>query len=248
MGVGAHVGFQTGQLGEGVGRGKTRPPGNPPGDNYAAAEAVAAQLGPQALHPFFVPGQAGVGHGLAGGFGVADHGIEVVGDPLELGVEGPHEQSSFRHGRARLPAWRRAAGLPRGSGLDGLAKGQGVGDRRHSLDPFGQQGTVLGGHALEAALGTAVFVVHTGADMRYVLAGCFDEVLHRLEHAGTDRAVRKGEHAFPRDVGRQRRLVGDHLYGGARGAWARRRRLRVTGEDQWVDALVPLGDEPEHVG
>ena len=103
-----------------------------------------------------------------------------------------------------------------------------------------------GAQALEAAFQAAVLVVNAGTHMRDVLAGSFHEVLDRLEYAGAHRAVRDGEDAFARDVRGQVRLVGVTA-GGARRAWAGRRRLRAAGQDQWVDATVAFGDEPEHV-
>jgi hypothetical protein len=86
MSVGAHVRSQARQLAEGGGRGQSGRPRNSARDDHTAAEAVAAQPGAKAHDTFFVPAQAGVGHGLAGGFGVPEHGIKVVGDALQFGM------------------------------------------------------------------------------------------------------------------------------------------------------------------
>jgi hypothetical protein len=77
-----------------------------------------------------------------------------------------------------------------------------MGNGRDPLDPLGQEHAIGRGHALEAAFYTAVLGVHTGADMGYVLSRRLDQVLDRLEDAGADRSIGKGEDAFPRDVGR----------------------------------------------
>jgi hypothetical protein len=132
----------------------------------------------------------------------------------------------------------RSPGATRGGrqGLDRVAEGEGVGDRGDALGAFGEQDAVGDRRTFEAGGEAAVLVEDSHIQVRDGLAGRLDQVLHRFEHAGANRAVRDREQAVPVDVARQRvviRPAGPHERGEARMAFRRDPRLVVD------DALVP---------
>ena len=103
---------------------------------------------------------------------MSDHGLQVVGNAFELGVQRPREQRG---------GWHRTVG--RRYGLDGLAESQGVSNRRDSLGPLGQEHPVEGAQALEPPFQAAVLVVNASTHMRNVFTGSFHEILDRFENA-----------------------------------------------------------------
>ena len=114
------------RTGPGLSRGNAR---YSAGDDDAAAEAAAAQPADHAHHPFLVQGEAGGGDREAGRVGQPHRDLEVVGDPLELGV---HDAD-----QGRLPG-----DLAAGDRLERVAVGEGVRDGGDALGPLGEQDAV----------------------------------------------------------------------------------------------------------
>ena len=211
-------------LGEDLGGRQPRRRADPAGHHHPAAEPAAAQPADQPQHPFLMQGEPGGGHREPGRVGQPDRDVEVVGDPLELGVQHPDQ------GRGRRRLTTRDC-------LDRVAEGQGVGDRGDALGALGQQHAVRRGHPGEPVLHAAVLVEHPHVQVRDRLARGLDQVLDRFHHAGADRAVRDREDPVARDVPGQRVVF-------RRAGPDERRQPRVPLRDH-AEAVVDLALVPE---
>ena len=105
--VGAHRPFDLVDGSEDLRRPKARGAAHPTGHDHASTESTSAQARSQTLDPLFVVRQPGVGDRLPGGLGVADRRVQVVGDPLEFGVD-----DTYHSGLAQSPRLRRSARPP----------------------------------------------------------------------------------------------------------------------------------------
>src|ERR1700691_2377346 len=99
-------------------------------------------------------------------------------------------------------------------------------DGSGALGTLREQDAIRHGPARETGRDGAVLVEDPHVQVRYRLAGGLDQVLHRLEDAGPDGAVRNGEHTVPVDMARQGVIA------------------RVAGLDEGDEAEMALGDEP----
>ena len=191
VGVAVDGFLQAAELGEDGTGTEPRHRAHAAGDHDAPAEPASAQATDQPQHPFLVHREPGGGHRQARRISQLGRDVDVVGDPLQFGVQDPHQRG--RH--------RRDTG---GDALDGVAVGQGVRDRGDTFGPLGEQHAGVGGHALEPLLDPAVLVEDPHVQVRYRLTRGLDQVLDGLHDAGPDRAVRDGEQAVALDVPGQR--------------------------------------------
>ena len=102
--------------------------------------------------------EPGGGHREPGRVGQPDGDIEVVGDPLEFGVQHPNQA----RGRRRLAAR---------DFFDRVAEGQGVGDGGNALGAFGQEDAVGHRHPGEPVLHAVVLVEHPHVQVRIASPG-----------------------------------------------------------------------------
>ena len=96
--VGGNRAAELVDLGEDLGGRQPRRRADPAGHHHPAAEPAAAQPADQPQHPLLMQGEPGGGHREPGRVGQLDGDVEVVGDPLELGVQHPDQG----RGRRRL--------------------------------------------------------------------------------------------------------------------------------------------------